>query len=125
MIRKGHKGFTFVEILAAMVFMAVVIPAVIEGLTLANRTGLVAQRKRVAAQLADGKLSELVVTQQTQGSAPAGDFGADHPGYRWTIKSDQWAEDGAMRLVTIQVWYKVQEREYEVHLSTLVSGVTT
>jgi type II secretory pathway pseudopilin PulG len=119
------KGFTFVEILAAMVFMALVIPTVIEGLTLANRTGLVAQRKRVATQLADSMLSELVVTRQTQGSNPAGDFGADHPGYRWTLKSEQWAEDGSMRLVTIQVWYKVQERDYEVHLSTLIDGETT
>jgi hypothetical protein len=85
----------------------------------------VAQRKRVATQLADNMLNELVVTGQTQGSNATGDFGADHPGYRWTLKSEQWAEDAAMRLVTIQVWYKVQEREYEVHLSTLVDGATT
>lgn len=104
-----------------MLFMAIVIPVTIEGLTIANRAGMVAERKRVAAQLADSMLTETVVTGQWRTGDQAGNFGEDHPGFRWELKSTGWTEE-AMRLVTVWVWFKVQEKDYEVHLSTLVDG---
>lgn len=123
--RTNSHGFTFIEILATMVFMAIAIPAIIEGLTLANRAGLVAQRKRVAAQLVDARLSELIVTGQWHNGNQSGNFGADHPGYRWAVKSAAWQDQLGlltMSQVSVQVWYTVQGREYEVHLATLVDG---
>lgn len=118
---RSPRGFTFVEVLAAMLFMAIVIPVTVEGLTIANRAGLVAQRKRVAAQLADSLLTEMVAMGQWRSGDQSGDFAADHPGYRWVLKTTTWTEE-PMRQVSLQVFFKVQEKEYEVCLTTLVDG---
>ena len=104
-----------------MLFMAIVIPVTIEGLSVANRAGMVAERRRVAAQLADNMLTELLVTGQWSTGGQAGNFGEDHPGFRWELKTENWTEE-SMRLLTLRVWFKVQEKDYEVHLSTLVDG---
>ena len=45
-----QAGFTLAEVLAALVFMAIVIPAAVHGLRLAGMAGEVAQRKTVAVR---------------------------------------------------------------------------
>jgi type II secretory pathway pseudopilin PulG len=117
------RAFTFVEILAAMVFMAIVIPVTIQGITIANRAGVLAERSRIAAQLAENKLTEVILTQEWLEGDEDGDFGDDYldgsePRYRYHIESEGWEED-SMRLVTITVYYNVQDKEYSVTLRTL------
>jgi len=107
-----------VEVLAAMVFMAIVIPAAVRALTVANRAGVVADHKRVAAHLADSLLNELSVTGNWRNGNQTGDFGTGWPGYRWAVRSDSWEED-AMRVVSVDVFFEVQGMEYSVCLSTL------
>ena len=111
-------GFTLVEILAAMLFMAIVIPVTVEGITLANRAGVVAERKRVAVELADLLLTEKVLTQEWDDGDQQGDFGEDWPGYAWTLWNEEWEEAG-IRLVGVEVGFQVQGRDYSVGLSTL------
>lgn len=99
--------------------MAIVIPVAIEGMRVANRAGVVAQRKGVAAQLADSLLNEMIVTGQWQDSAHSGNFGRERNGYRWKLLNENW-NTGSMRLITLEVIYEVQNQEYSVLLSTLV-----
>jgi prepilin-type N-terminal cleavage/methylation domain-containing protein len=117
-IRRGRRGFTLVEILAAMLFMAIVIPITVEGLIVANRFGQVAERKRQAAQLADEMLTELVLTGGWQTGNQSGNFGEDYPGFTWTLTNETWV-DGALTQVSIEVTFKVQEQDYIVRLITL------
>ena len=114
-----RRGFTFVEILAAMLFMAIVIPVAMKGIQLANRVGVAAERKRQAAQLADAELTQLVATDTWRTGNDGGDFGPDWPWYRWELTTEGWSED-AMRVLTMHVFYRVQEVEYSETLSTLV-----
>lgn len=120
--RCDSRGFTFVEILAAMLFMAIVIPVTIQGITIANRAGIVAERKRLAGELANRKLTEILLEDTWRDGDQEGDFedlGEDQPlSYTWKLSTTAWEED-AMRLITLEVFYKVQEREYSVSLSTL------
>lgn len=102
-----------------MVFMAIVIPVAIQGLTVANRAGIVAQRKGVATQLADRLLNGLIVTGEWQTSSQSGTFGERLNGYQWRLLNENWGKDG-MRLISVEVLYEVQNREYSVWLSTLV-----
>lgn len=115
----SSRGFTFVEILAAMLFMAIVIPVAVQGIMIANRAGAVAQRKRVATQLADRLLAETILTESWRDGDSEGDFGEDWPRYRWALSTDYWSEDETMRCVRVQVFYVVQEQEYNVQLETL------
>ena len=113
-------GFTLAEVLAAMLFMAIVLPAVVEGMALASRAGVAAQRGREAAQLADKTLAERVVSGDWQQGDQEGDFEPDYPGYTWKLITDDWTED-AMSVLTVEVTFTVQGRESTVRLSTLVS----
>jgi len=113
-----QRGFTFVEILAAMLFMAIVIPVTVEGIMIANRAGVAAERKRVAVGLADMLLTEKVVTEEWRDGEQQGDFGEDWPEYNWVLRNETWEEDG-MRLISVEVQFQVQGRDYSVGLSTL------
>ncbi|MCX8036635.1 MAG: type II secretion system GspH family protein [Candidatus Sumerlaeia bacterium] len=112
-------GFTFAELLAAMVFIAIVIPVAVRAVTFANRAALLAERKRIAAELASRVLTEKVVTDEWRsGGERQGTFGDNYPGYRWVLEDDTWSED-AMREVSVEVFFSVQGFEYSVRLTTL------
>ncbi len=116
---KRARGFTFAETLAAIAFTAIVIPVAMQAITLANRSGVLAERRRLAAELAERRLTEIVVANNWQGEDKSGDFGDDWPGYRWQFSDAAWTED-TMRALTVQVFFIVQDHEYSVSLSTLV-----
>lgn len=117
-----RRGFTLAEVLAALVFMAIVIPVALQGLRIASRAGSVAERKAVAARLAERKLNELIVTRQWQSSAAKGTMQEGWQTYDWELESASWAEDGAMRQLTVKVTVPVQGQDYDVRISTLVDA---
>jgi hypothetical protein len=106
-----------------MVFMAIVIPVALRGITIANRAGVLAERSRVAAELADSKLTEIMLTEDWRNGEQNGYFdesinGDNSSPYEWVLETTAWEKD-TMRLVTVKVFYTVQGKEYEVSLSTL------
>lgn len=115
---RRQTGFTLAEVLAALVFMSIVVPVALEGLMLANRAAQVAQRKQVATQLAENLLQELVLTDQWQSSGAEGTFPEPWRNYRWKLSNQAWEYD-SMQLLNLEVLYEVQSREYSVLLSTL------
>ena len=115
------SGFTLVEVLAALVFMAIVIPVAMEGLRIANLSGQVAERKGSAAQLADRLLNEMIVTSQWKESVQRGTVVEGPYQYRWQMRNEPWDKE-AIRLVSIQVTFAVQGRDYDVRLSTLLDN---
>ena len=120
--RARRAGFTLAEVLAALVFMAIVIPVALQGVRVASRAGSVAERKTVAARLAERKLNELIVTGQWQSSAAQGTMQEGWQTYDWELESESWAEDGAMRVLTVRVTALVQGEKYDVRISTLVDA---
>lgn len=122
MPRRGETGFTLAEVLAAMLFMAIVIPVALQGLRIASRAGVVSERKALAVRLAENKLNEVVVTRQWESAAQKGTIQEGFQNYTWQLQSEPWAEDGAMRLLTVHVTVPVQGEDYDVHVSTLVDA---
>jgi len=128
-------AFTFVEVFAAMVFLAILVPAIVEGLSIANRASLVAERGGIAGELAENKMNEiLVATTGTNNnntgesaSNTGGNFGTDWPGYRWEMTQQTWDQDSlnTMTELSVEVFYPLQGKERSVKLTTLVSGTTT
>ncbi len=106
-----------------MVFMAIVIPIAMQGLSLANHAGVAAVRKTAATQLADRLLNELTLSNQWSSSSLNGAFDEPWTGYRWQLWRDPWTEN-ALRLITVEVFYPVQNQEHSVRISTLVPEVT-
>src|SRR5437870_12878248 len=100
---KRH-AFTLVELLAAMAFMAIVIPVVMQALSIANRAGQVAQRKAIAARVADRALSEYVANGQRSSGLQRGTLEEGPYEFRWNITIENWRVD-SMHTVTPQVTY--------------------
>jgi len=116
-----RHSFTFAEILVAMAFVAIVLPVAVRGVLTANRIGVVAERKRVAARLADRVLTDLVATGDWAAGSQAGDFGQDWPAYCWRVDDVPWEEsdESDIRLVTVEVSFVVTGEELSVVVSSL------
>jgi type II secretory pathway pseudopilin PulG len=118
--RRSESAFTLAEVLAAMLFMAIVIPVAVQALHVASTAGVVAERKAAAARVAERVLDESVVMANGSQSSQSGTVTESGREFRWTLRNETWPED-AMRLLTAEVKFNAQDREYAVQLSTLVS----
>jgi len=124
---RRSDAFTFVEVFAALVFLAILVPAIVEGLTTANRISVIAERSTIAGELAENKLNEILVDGTSQSSGGnSGDFGTDWPGYRWEMNQQPWDQDSVntMTELSVEVFFPVQGAEHSFKLDTLVSGTT-
>jgi type II secretory pathway pseudopilin PulG len=119
---RRQSAFTLAEVLAALLFMAIVIPVALQGLRVASRAGSVSERKAVGARLAERKLNELLVTGQWQSASQKGEVREGSQVYSWQLQSEPWSEDGVMRQLTVVVSVPVQGRDYDVKVSTLVDA---
>ncbi len=124
--RRGCQAFTLAESMAALLFLAIVIPVSIEALHTAGLAGEVAARKGGAARVAEKILNESLVTA-TWSSPQRGTATEGVLDFEWSRSSQSWPSDNAMQLVTVEVKYTAQGKEYSVKLNTLArqsSGTT-
>jgi len=124
---KRARAFTLAEVLAALMFMAIVIPVAMQGLRIASLAGEVAQRKIVAARIGNKILNEFKVTGQLQNSTQSGLVQEGGSQYKWSVRNEIWTEDVTtpMTLVTLTVTYAAQGKNYDIHLSTLLPQATS
>lgn len=115
---KRRAGFTLAEVLAALTFMAIVIPVAVNGLRLASQVGALGERKTAAMRIGERMLNEIMVTGQWKDAPPSGVLTEGGVQYQWKARNDNWTED-PLRLVTVQVTFAVQGKDYDVSLSTL------
>jgi type II secretory pathway pseudopilin PulG len=118
--RPYQGGFTLVETMAALVFMAIVIPATVEALRVAAGAGEIAVRKGEAAHIADRVLNQSLVMTNWSTGAQSGTAQEGSDDFHWTLKSQNWPQD-TMELLTADVTFNTQGHEYSVELSTLAN----
>jgi Tfp pilus assembly protein PilV len=121
--RRRLHAFTLAEVLAAMLLLAIVIPAAVEALHVSSLAGEVAARKGAAARIADRILNESLVTTNWNNGAQNGTASEGILDFRWTLTSQPWPAD-AMQLLTAEVTYQAQGKNYSVKLSTLANAQT-
>ena len=134
-----HSAFTLAEVLAAMLFLAIVIPVAVEALHVSSLAGEVAARKGAAARIADRILNEsLVTTNWTGGGQQNGTVTEGTLDFRWTLTSQSWPQDspqsanqtpmqgsiqqGTIMMLTAEVKFQAQGKDYSVTLSTLANA---
>jgi len=117
--KKRNQGFTFAELLAAMVFMAIAIPVILEGIALANKSAVFSERKIEAARLAENIINEMVLLDSWKLGTPQGQIERNRILYRWQMVLNPW-QNTEFQLLTVIVYFPVQGQEYSVELSTLV-----
>jgi type II secretory pathway pseudopilin PulG len=87
---RGAGGFTFVEVLAALVFLAILLPTVMHGFSICTRAGAAAERTAIAGQLAENRMSELMLNDAWISAEQRGEFGPEFPGYRYQVEQTTW-----------------------------------
>lgn len=131
-----------------MLFMAIVIPVAIQGLRVASLAGEVSERKSQAARIAERILNESIATTNWAGSGQSGTVVEGVREFTWTLLNDAWTQPQTnhiergltsvarlgnsqppvdsfassrvpMNLVSVEVRYRVQGREFTTRLSTL------
>ena len=58
--RRGPRGFSLIEVLAALMLVAIVLPVAMRGLSMASRQASVAARRSQATMLAERQLNEIL-----------------------------------------------------------------
>ena len=121
--QRGCAAFTLAEVLAALLFLAIVIPTAVDALHVASLAGEVAARKGVAARVADRILSESLVTTNWTSGNQSGTVTEGFLDFKWKLTSATWPED-SMQLLTAEVTFSAQGKDYSVKLSTLANQQT-
>ena len=115
------RAFTLAEVLAALAFMAIVIPVAIQGLRVAGQAGEVAMRKSQAARIADKIINQSIVTTNWSTSQQSGQVIEGTTQFQWTLRNESWKEN-PMRLISADVSFMAQDKKIVVSLSTLVDS---
>jgi hypothetical protein len=118
-----RAAFTLAEVLAALLFLAIVIPTAVEVLHVASLAGEVAVRKSAAARVADRILNESLVTTNWSNGTQSGTVTEGILDFKWKLTSQNWPED-SMQWLTAEVMFSAQGKEYSVKLSTLANVQT-
>lgn len=114
-----RPAFTLIEILATLAVLGLVLPAVMQGLTLCMATAGHARSQAQATALAQAKLGELVAAAQWDQSTWAGDWSPQWPDYHWSAQLVDW--DGpVVRELTVTVNWQERGRGRDVSLTTLI-----
>lgn len=117
--RRQRPGFTLIEVLATLLLLAIVLPVIMNAISLATSAGSVAKQRSDAYTLCESKLDELVATGQWQYGNLGGDFSPDFPRYRWTASMADWT-DPTVQELDVHVLWTMRGREQDLMLSTLV-----
>ncbi len=117
--RLGEGGFTLAEVLAALLFLAILIPVTMHGVSVASRAGILGQRKATAMRIAERVLNELTISPaQIATATPYGNVVDGDITYPWTMISEPWTED-SMTVLTVRVSFDVQGATFDIAASTL------
>lgn len=113
------RGFTLVEILAALLFIGLILPAAMKGVSLASTLASASARKYEAMGLAETKLAEVIVEEDWQ-SGGTGKFEEPFDEYEWTLDVSQSGAVAGLKEIDLIVFWQQRNRRREVTLSTYI-----
>lgn len=122
--RRQQSGFTLAEVLAALAFMLIVLPVVVQGIQISSRAGQLGVRKAAAARIAERVLNELSVTGELVSGSRNGVLREGDREFNWRMSRQSWLEPD-LDLVTVEVAFEVQGESYSVNLTTIVDPNTS
>jgi len=116
-----NKAFTLVEVLAALLMMAIIVPIAMQGMGVVSRAAVLGQHKTTVMRVAERVLNEqlsVVAEGQPIPTSASGTQADGDTNYAWTMQTTPWARD-SMTQMTVRITFIVQGNSYEMSLSTL------
>jgi type II secretory pathway pseudopilin PulG len=110
-----------VEVLAALLMMAIIIPVALQGMSIVSRAAVLGQHKAAAMRVADRVLNEQLSVITLGQPIPTSGSGTETDGndtYPWTMQTSQWRQDN-MTEMTVEVNFTLQGKQYQMSLQTL------
>jgi prepilin-type N-terminal cleavage/methylation domain-containing protein len=117
------RGFTLVEVLATLVLLGIVLPALMKGASIALSAASAARHTTEASDLARSKLNDLVA-EDLWDQANNGDFSPDYPQYKYQVTNNPLNDNG-LDSVQITVTWTDEGRERKLTQTTLVYDTST
>lgn len=123
-------GFTLIEVLATLLLVGVVLPVIVRAAGSSAQLGVWSQRSATAAELADTKLAELIVTGAWEDGDDDGTFDAEVYGdaaaerFAWSLTTDDWNTTEFTEL-TLTVTWEDGRGARDVSLATVVNAPST
>jgi len=114
----GLKGFTLVEILAALLLIGLILPVAMKGISMASVLASNNARKYEALELAEVKLSEILLQEDWKSGSGSGNFDDENDSYQWMMDVSDWTTTG-LKQVDLTVFWQQRGRSNQVALSTL------
>jgi prepilin-type N-terminal cleavage/methylation domain-containing protein len=114
-----RRGTTLIEVIIAMMLIAIILPIALRGIALSHAAGQRAADAMTAAELARGKINELIATDAWQNAALQGDF--DGLPFTWDATAEPWT-DATFEQLDVYVRWEDRGRQYFVRLTTLVTA---
>jgi prepilin-type N-terminal cleavage/methylation domain-containing protein len=112
-----RRGVTLMEVLATLLLVGIVLPAVMQGVTVSMQAASRARHQTEAAALAEAKLNELLASSESSVITGSGDFGADWPDYRWDTAAT--SRDLGLYEITVTIRWTERGAEQTYQLTSL------
>jgi prepilin-type N-terminal cleavage/methylation domain-containing protein len=117
-----RQAFTLIEVLATLLLMAIVLPAVMEGVSIALASASTAHQRTEAAAVAQSQLALLLATGQWSGGVLAGAVTSNGTTYNWQAAVAAWPLDtttvGLMQVDMVVSWFG-RSGQQSITLTTL------
>lgn len=122
--RNLNHGFTLLEVLAALLLVAVVLPVLMGAINTATHLGGLASDRAHAAMLAENRLNEIILDESWRFGDATGGFTTETDGpaaarYLWQLRVEQWL-DPSVRKLTMTVYWERRGRPQSITLTTAV-----
>ena len=118
--RDRRRGFTFIELLATIVLIAVIMPVAMRSIGLCTRLAGQSRRQMEAVSLAKAKLTELIVSGEWEDGNQRGQFEEkEWSDYEWSLTVKNWT-DALVRELELTVSWRSLGRQQGVTLGTLM-----
>jgi general secretion pathway protein I len=123
--KRRASAFTLAEVLAALMFMAIVIPVAVDALHVASLSGEFAARKAEAARVADRVLNENIINTNWSSGGMTGTAIEGGHEYQYTVNNQSWPQDSTMQLLTAEVTFSAGGRQCSFRMNTLANSQST
>ncbi|QQE11303.1 prepilin-type N-terminal cleavage/methylation domain-containing protein [Planctomycetota bacterium] len=117
---KAHHGFTLMEVLAALLLVALVLPTAMGGLSHVMTRLRISEKALLANRLAESQLQLLILEDEQTAFTSSGDFTDEgYPEIQWESDIQDWQDD-IVQEVTLTVTYLDRSQSKNIQLSTLI-----
>jgi len=113
------RAFTLIEVMAAVLFVAIILPVAMKAISTSTSVISEAKNKRHATILAEYKMCEILLEESWTTGDESGDFGTEDERFTWVSQVAERESDDMSEL-SVSVYWQQKGYNRNVTVTTLV-----